>query len=501
MPSHALRSAAVAAATTAIASLLAGLFPEGARAASVTEVLDAADADDPFDLWVQPYFRYVRRQSRINRERCVDANRYPCSAPLSPAVGPVPPYYNKDVKELDHVQTSAQLLIEARVGLYKDVEFHFTIPAYEFGDRHTISLASGVVGTAGNNASSLVEDGIFTNEQIGDGAEQNSKHTGFGDATLGLAWAPLNNERNWSVATWKLGFDVTVPTGRLRRPDLGTGGVGRKVIELAFTTALSKRIGMLDPYVGFGYYLPIALGTAYDNQRCDPDNTTLKTDLDAALAGGDLVACQPGPHTLKESSLQPGQRASMFLGMEVVPWEEPSKHQRFAIDMRIFGVYHARGRDYTEISDFLNVNADGADAQSGRSPFVPVSTHGELTRHDQYATIGGLFGLYVHLARYVRFFANVELSHTSEHLLTNEGVGRDLDGDSQVDPYIITGNDLPPENPESCPPSGALVVNCNATARQEQNNDYNQIVDQPGRRLKLQRTFNLAVTVGGGVTF
>ena len=50
-------------------------------------------------------------------------------------------------------------------------------------------------------------------------------------------------------------------------------------------------------------------------------------------------------------------------------------------------------------------------------------------------------------------------------------------------------------------PTGTLRVNSDRTVRDEQNADYNQLVDQPGRPLRLQRNFNLVVTVGGAITF
>lgn len=248
-----------------------------AQAADLTDVVDAAEEDDPFDFHLEPRFKSTIKRAKITREapcnpnvtedpltgdQAVDRNsrlRYPrlveegrCSEPDT--------VYNKELRGWRRID---QLDILGNIGLYKDVELHFTLP-FIFRDVRGVHFAGNggdptepIVDTDNSSVDPsnqrIIEDiqrngEDFTTFRLFDVRDGNEGPTrsGFGDMSLGLAWNPFNQERDDTKATLLLGFDYLIPTGTVAKG--GNEGVGRGVHELQLTVAASKRFRYLDPY-------------------------------------------------------------------------------------------------------------------------------------------------------------------------------------------------------------------------------------------------------------
>ena len=136
--------------------------------------------------------------------------------------------------------------------------------------------------------------------------------------------------------------------------------------------------------------------------------------------------------------------------MEIVPFEDKDRAQKFALDFSYFAHYFSEGRDYSELSDPL----------------------GEITQTEQFLRTGFGAGLHLNLFKYVSAHANVNAQYDTEHVLTSEPIGQDIDN---------PGDD------------GFGLVNLEDAA--ERNPFYNPSIDAPGRRFSVADSFRLVGTL------
>ncbi|MEE2789716.1 MAG: hypothetical protein VX589_20415, partial [Myxococcota bacterium] len=99
------------------------------HAAEVTDVIDAADGDDPFDLRAEVEFRRSLRRAKITREfQCGYAEFANNSTGLDPCPGG--PQYGSllHVKELRFERVVQELVPTLRFGLWHDLELLIEAP-------------------------------------------------------------------------------------------------------------------------------------------------------------------------------------------------------------------------------------------------------------------------------------------------------------------------------------------------------------------------------------
>ena len=144
------------------------------------------------------------------------------------------------------------------------------------------------------------------------------------------------------------------------------------------------RRGYIDPYFDISYTLPIPY----------------KNKADSAL-----VHSSSNPF-----GNRPSHEARANAGFEIVPVENIRTGNKLAIDFGFRSAYYSQGRNYSELTDPL----------------------GALTFTDEYMSVGGLFGVYAHVAHFVKIKTAFGINYITPHLLTNETVGTDRDGDKQV---------------------------------------------------------------------
>ena len=117
---------------------------------------------------------------------------------------------------------------------------------------------------------------------------------------------------------------------------------------------------------------------------------------------------------------------------------------------------------------------------------------GELPYTEQYFKIGGFIGLYAHIVEFVRIKIGFEIGYVTEHFLTFENVGEDIDEDGQVLPNSPTTPSPDLLNPYFC-------GNAAATGREPDLCDLTgqPSYDQVGFRLKAERQiyYNLVTSL------
>jgi len=467
----------------AIASI--GILSSPASAAEITDVVDALDDinDDPFDFHIEPTFRQTIQRGTIVRE-----------APCTPDPdGPASAFQNADncpdeattifTRELDYERVINALDIDLQIGIWRDLEFHLTLPII-ISDTRTLSFAeddSGRVVSQDNSAmdpaDEFIQDdvrdgGLFeTYRYLTVGAENvGPDRAGVGDLTFGLAWSPFNTERQPHLATLTLGFDYTAPTATVA--DRTNTAVGRGVHELRFSVNASKRYSIVEPYFGLEYLLPI----------------TGSDSLFEDYGGG-------------QTRTGPGMGGEVLGGAEFIVYENAQIDQLFTIDLGFVFGFQAEGRDYSVLSDALGgtgcngLTPNEADFVLDGSPYEPSITtsaesagcawilqqpssrqtspgtadedlryvHDGITSIESYATIGARVAMNFQISEYVEIRLNTEIETETEHFLTSARTGRDRDGDDEVD-----FNDPNERNPV-----------------------YNPTIDGVGHRLRAQSVLNI----------
>jgi len=149
---------------------------------------------------------------------------------------------------------------------------------------------------------------------------------------------------------------------------------------------------------------------------------------------------------IKDNILIP-HHFGMMLGMEIIAWEVPDKHQKLALDAGFAAEMFTEGVTLNELSDLLN----------------------RPTYTEQFAHFEGHFFLSIQAAQYVYFRAGVTFGHDTEHFLTyaDEASNR-FSGPS--------GEDLPDAY-------------------------FDKRLDSVGQRVRVAETFLFTWTVTGAVMF
>ncbi len=468
---------------TSLAVLLTGgllLAPLAALGAEITEVQDAADGDDPWDFALD--IKYIREQTRAKITKEFHNNNGQEGGDII------------DSTELRYVSVKHTLDLTAHFGIYKDLEVNAALPivlshAQNWNLAAATSEANSVLATndfgEGVCPGPTVRGTDDTPPEDADGRPTGWKHNtvdgtcvrnadaeatvtaagrtggpipfaplfntnssahfaGVGDPRFGITWGILNDERDDTKPSWVLGFNYKLPAVDPADPTAENsedkpGAVGDGFHRFTFWTAMSKRIDRADPYTKFYYTLSTPSSKAFNN-------------CDAPEVLGTPENCGSEHWSEDETGPKPRHVGGVFFGSEVIPWEDKKKDQKVVLDAGLIGEYHSEGRDYSEASFMLK----------------------KLTYNEQFARIGGQIGLYFRGAKYVMLRLNTGFTVDTEHMLTNESIGEDNNGNDQVDLDNATG---------------------------ELNPNFDFRYDVPGRRLRISEVYNFHFSATGIVNF
>jgi hypothetical protein len=410
-----------------------------AHAAHVTDVADAADEKHPLEVDLEATYTHLRAQTKIAREQTTAGG-----IQLN--------------DELQHVRTLDALELRLAVGLWHDLELHVLAPLV-LRDVQDWRAASGTSTLSADriSVSGCAAPGSCSTVQPIVPIPGQSRRVGFLDPTVGIAWGPINEERELKlkpelfpegkpVSTWVLGFDYTLPLpgGKVDDPSrfgLNSGGgapapsagpESRRAHVLTLWTAFSKRYQVLEPYLAMSGSAPLAAKNAYDNCA----HPELLADIAASNCAGPWKGL---------AGYKPAFEGQLTLGAELVVAEDKHEDQRFSFDLRGDLRWHGPSRGYSQATDAL----------------------GKLTYSDEYVTTTGSLGIYGRLARWFHLRVQGTLGVDSAHFLTHEEVGDDKDGDGLI--TISQGSGLKPPNQYP-----------------DQNPTYDFRVDQVGRRLRAE---------------
>lgn len=402
----------------ALAAALASLAAPGrAAAAEVTRVVSGGQGRGTlFDLNLSLAWLHDQRSASVKRELESAATGGRATV----------------VRDLVYTQTRNLLALRADVGLYRDLSFFATLPLV-LGDDRSLDFDRADNCTTAASAdcvdetnSTLLRDGILPGAgaaSYGIDAEhtrpfQRPSRTVFRGPTrqgiehlgVGLAWAVLNQARDESKPTWIVRFETRFDVGKDQRFDpakpVGNRGAGLGYGQLVWSTVFSRRMSVLEPYLGGFYALPFASDTSPYGQY----------ELGRSGFGG------------------PQHRAGSEFGLEGAIWEDAAARQRIAFEargrfeMRFFGL--AQGELWEPLSGSAAcptmASACRRDVDRDLTGDRVVDPNPGVTRSPSYGVLGGDVGLNVQVGRYVRFRALFGLTFEQSRMLSDGRSGFEI---------------------------------------------------------------------------
>ncbi len=401
---------------------------------SYTDVIDAAERDDPFDLNAHVGFTRSTDTGTIQREYTDERGE------------------RKRTSIADSERLTSSLMFGLDIGLFQDLMATVRLPLI-LSDARSLSLPGGKSAadvqrrlTDPNDYPAI--DPRFTQRTPGvlfDVPFDSPTRAGFDYIGIGVTWGILNQMRDAHFPTWVLALEGRRAIGTPLKPcgqfggqticgaatgqdanadgsDDGTAtdfagesaGSSRGLSGFQAETRASYRYRYLEPYLGLGFLIEWA-STA--EKYFNPTGK-----LDGVL------------NTL------PSRTATATVGTAIIPWENRARFQRFALDLRLNGAYLSEGHDYSALYDALGTsghaelsrpNREGwAVGENGRwdDPNDPAAFDDEftgakvpfygLTDIQSRLRYGLRVGLEMQAARYVRFSFGSAINWVSAHAIT-----------------------------------------------------------------------------------
>jgi hypothetical protein len=385
-----------------VAALTLGV-PFAATAADVTRVASSFEDEDPFGMFIDVGIEHSQRRTKIVREA------------LPTTTGGTRQYQG----ELWYRSYDTRLNLDVAFGIAQDVELSFGLPIVLLQDE-SWAFVSGT-----NPGNSTITNNFVRNNCGGSGAPCSlttpeplfnvpangyleTFRGGLGNARFGFAWSIFNQLKDETKPTWVVGLDYEAPTAKLLDPSFVTskeerGNVGDRVHKYTVYTALSRQIGLAEPYFRMHYTIPVrgpGAWTNCNNRNVEPQNL------------GHPQNCGAAGWERKETGIQAPHVAGVTFGSEFQVLDQPTR--KFKLDLRAISNYVSEGRYYNELSGALR----------------------KLLATGDYIQIGGQVALTAQLSDILSVRGSGMFLYNTDHVLTDEKIGKDLDGNGSVD---VTG--------------------------------------------------------------
>jgi len=328
----------------------------------ITDVIDAFDGEDVFDLHLTIGYQYSFKSSHIRRETNISTAQN-----LQLSTGD---FTASNMNVAKYEETTSRLNTRIDIGLYHDIALYFRMPIVLSNDRKLTDLN----GTEAPGVQEIVLAG-GPNEQI-DPMGRPTKlfslpfnsptRSGIEYLAVGADFGFMNQFRDATKPTWIAGFEVRfgigdplhacnagAATGQMQcaypsdvnrngTPDgmdpttladegvfpagqSRPAGLSRGTTGLELHSFISRRIKYIEPYAGFRTIFE------FPQDKSDFGQTDLK---------GSLVN-------------HPPLQGWVYGGLQIIPWEHREQFQRVTFDTRFGASYRSEGRDYSELFDAL----------------------------------------------------------------------------------------------------------------------------------------------------
>ena len=440
------------------------------------EVAGAFDAGDRFDLHISLDYGFEMHRAGIRREQ----SGFPGTG-ATDAVPLVKDLYFSGSRHLLEPRLELGVLPDLALSLALPVVLHDS-RSLELDQRDTpcVFPGGGAEPTCIDRSNSTtIQDGILpaTGYDAGNpggpgfasGATlfRGPGRAGLDQVHLGMIWAAMNQERDDTKPTWKLGAEARLAIGapmRLARANPGQEtGVGRGLHEVRLWTSFARDVGWSEPYLEVWWMAPFA------------------TTEDSAFQ--DL-----GYGQIRSGAQQQG---GVRFGLEATAWQHPTRDLRVNVETGARLEAFFEGRAYTEMWEVFQyagtAGAGGplvldADPEAAGEQAL---THPGVTQVENYLRMGGTLGAHVQAGPRTHVGLAFDMLYVQPHVLTFSDAGDDLP--------TCSGTVGAP-----CEDDANNVVN---TGTQEVNPGHVPLIDLVGQRYRADQAFDYALRIEARMLF
>ncbi len=431
-----------------------------------TDVPDAFEDRDPFDIDLSVRFDYTSASGNVQREATDGTD----------ATGGRQSEAFRNVAAWSW--SRAVLDLNASLGIYHDVALYFGLPLV-LSDSRRLRPPTG-------RDPADVEADLTARPPMADAAPlfspsfDSPDRAGIDYLRAGFAWGIFNQYQDPHLPTWVLRLEgrfnispemaaceQTASGLRCLQPD-GSGGlsvasggepgVGRGTNALRIETRVSRRFRYIEPYMGIGFQVEWP-GRADEFFAPSGDLSGYINTIPPIL--GELTA-----------------------GVSIIPWEHRGTWQRLVIDLRFLGVYVSEGRDYSPLFDALGTsnspyltepNLEGIPDGTTRLRSVEFTG---LTDTQSRGRIGGSLALAFRAAEHIAFRGAFSFAYET--------------------PYFLTYTDACNPNEDPRDPGDPRRGRCRSGII---NPHHRAVLDLPGNRFRLNGSWQWGLGIGATGSF
>jgi hypothetical protein len=425
---------------------------------SYTNVVDALDGDDPFDVNVSLGFNREYSTGELQREI-----NNPAVATGRSSASYLP------VAQHEHLRNTLDLGVQ--LGVFHDLALFFNMPIVLSDTRELKQLDSAADRNLSTTAREEPQPATAGGGSIPifDVPFTSPARSGVPHVNLGIAWGIFNQFRDRALPTWVLMLSGQFAVGepmRACQEDPVTGddvpyetdpanfsrcnggsdpGITDGVHWLRFETRASYRLRYIEPYAGLEFMVGFPAQAS-----------------DQFKPGGDFAGY---------TNTIPPIQGELTAGAAIIPWEQRARHQRLTIDIRLLGRYISEGHYYSPLFDALGTSQSAylrsANYESTIvDPSRAVHFQG-LTDIEPHGRLSIQPAIELQAAEYIRFRLGARFGWET--------------------PYMVTYSDAC--NPNfSADPGDPRIGNCRGGIV---NPHHRGNIDLPGRRFRLDDQFQV----------
>jgi hypothetical protein len=370
------------------------------------DTADAGFAQKSVDVYAEVDYAYSLDSATIVRERVGD----PAADPLDG----IP-----TVRDLDFTQFKHTITPRLQVGIFRDTFISAALPI-------VITQARELRFRDPNDrpSSSTVADGLLPEEGFdardpststpGDLAFRGVNRRGLDQVHLGLGHAFMNQLKDPTKPTWKLGAEVRLSVGSIMKFDAmapdANRGVSRGIQELKLWTTFARKLGWAEPWVELFWLAPLS-------------------------HKADSLFDDPG---FGSTNAQPSMQGGLAFGLEIYALDNRADETRVSFDIGTRANAHFEGREYTEMWEVFALAGDSR----GGGPLIldsdPEDTgiqgisHPGISNIENYLELSGRFAVRAQIGPHVRFAVVADLVWKTDHAISFADAGVDKDDDNDL---------------------------------------------------------------------